>query len=799
MKTLLMALLVFLMVFPLVGQQVTISGQLKDKNTQEGLAFVNLLLKKAKDSSFVTGTLSTEEGRFSLPPVKPGQYLLIVSHLGYQALVHPVYVGQLSAYLDLSILMLIPQVQTLSQVEVKGQREEVEEALDKKTYSLDKNLSQSGGSVLQAMQNLPGITVQDGQLQLRGSNKIAVLVDGKQTALTGFGSQSGLDNIPASAIERIEIIQNPSSRYDANGNAGIVNIVFRKSQQEGFNGKASLTTGLGALWIKEANLPTIRPQFQGTPKVNPSLSVNYRRKNLNTFLGGDVFYNPTLNKNEFVTRTYGDGTVIRQQTKRNRRTTFSTLRGGFDYNPSQAHSFSFSGLLSSEKILDDGDEPFFNADLSVRNRLWQFLEDELKTTLTLSSSYQYHFPQPGHLLQTGFNYTFHRENEKYFFTNIYPDYTGKDAFKLLSDENVTDLTADYIRPLPKGRLEAGLKYRWRFIPTQMTFYPGLNSPLDTNAGGGAVYNEHIPAVYGNYVLETPRFELEAGLRVEYVEVYYKVDPGHNTYRSDGYSYFQPFPNLRLSYKLGENDKFSFFFNRRVDRPNEFDIRVFPKYDDAEIIKVGNPALRPQFTTSFELGYKHGGEKGYFYGAVYHRAGQGTLTRIASTAPGSTLIYNVMQNAGASSNTGLELVLSKELSRLFGFNLSANGYYNRIEAFSVLNLYPVPTPFSAPADELFSGNLKGNGFFHLPAETELQLTALYLAPDLVPQGRIGTRFSLDVGLKKKIQQGKGELLFNATDLLNTMVIERNIRGSGFSYVSKDYYETQVIRLGYSRKF
>ena len=198
--------------------------------------------------------------------------------------------------------------------------------MDKKVFSVADNITQSGGSVLQSMQNLPGVTLHDGKVQLRGNDKVMVLIDGKQTALTGFGNQSGLDNIPASAIEKIEIINNPSAKYDANGNAGIINIIYKKNKQEGFNGKVGITSGYGALWERKENLPTIRPQYQVTPKINPSLSLNYRKNKINAFFQADYLYTETLNKNEFVTRTYDDGTIINQQTIRNRNTHFTTLK-----------------------------------------------------------------------------------------------------------------------------------------------------------------------------------------------------------------------------------------------------------------------------------------------------------------------------------------------------------------------------------------------------------------------------------------------------------------------------------------
>ena len=158
-----------------------------------------------------------------------------------------------------------------------------------------------------------------------------------------------------------------------------------------------------------------------------------------------------------------------------------------------------SGLFGSEKIIDHGDEPFFDAALKDRRRLWQFLEDELKTTVTATTAWQHKFKQPGRLLSASLNYTFHREDEKYFFTNILPGYIGLDSFALISDEHVMDLNVDYVQPLRHGRFETGFKFRRRSIPVNMKFKPGLNSPLDVSAGGWANYYETIPAAYGDFI------------------------------------------------------------------------------------------------------------------------------------------------------------------------------------------------------------------------------------------------------------------------------------------------------------
>lgn len=777
---------------------VTLSGIVKDTSGQAALAFVNVTLHKASDSTFISGTITAEEGRFSIADIAPGNYLLKFSCLGYHTKWQPLLAGQLSNFLSVGNISLQRSQVSINEVVVTGKVDEVSEKMDKKTFSPAANISQAGGSALDAMKNLPGVTAgQDGKVLLRGSDKVMILIDGKQTALTGMGGQSGLDNIPASAIAKIEIINNPSAKYDANGNAGIINIIYKKEKKEGFNGKVGLATGLGALWEKRENLPDIRPQYRATPKFNPSLSLNYRKNKVNFFFQGDNLYTQTLNKNEFTEKWYDHGEPVIQQVKRNRTTNIITGKTGIDWQPDDKNLFTISGLFSSEKILDRGDQPFFNADLSERQRLWQFLEDELKTTVTFSAGWQHQFKQPGRVLQMNLNYTFHREDEKYFFTNIMPAYTGLDSFKLLSDEHVADLTADYIHPLRFGRFEGGVKFRRRYIPTNMQFKPGLHSPLDTTAGGWANYGEIIPALYGMFVFENKDFEIEAGMRVEYVDLKYEVNPQHNTYRSNGYHYIQPFPNIRLAYRLNEQNKLTMFYNRRVDRPNEVDIRIFPKYDDAEIIKVGNPELRPQFTNTFELGYKTNWHSGYLYPALYHKRMDATISRIGTTVGNSNLIYNVFQNAGKSYQSGLEITLSQKLSRWASLQLNMNGYKNIIEGFTVLNRYPEPTRYTAPREEAFSGNIKLNSMFQFPSKIELQLTAIYLAPDIVPQGKIYSRFSIDMGAKKII--GRNEFFVNATDIANTLRIKRDVTGNGFTYTSTDYQETQVFRIGYNYKF
>lgn len=779
---------------------VTLSGRVQDAPSGQPIAYLTVQLRRQRDTAFVAGRLTDSTGAFVFTNLARGEYVLDLRRIGYAPLSKQVFVGELSRFLDVGVLKMEPATPALDKVTVTATRDEVANAMDRKSYTLADNIAQSGGSVVQAVASLPGVTVtQDGKIQLRGSDKVAVLIDGKQSALTGVASQAGLENLPASAIERIEIITNPGAKFDANASAGIINLVLKQEKQEGFNGSVGFTGGAGSLWSRRDNLPDVRAQRLFTPKLNPNVALNYRRGGTNSFLRGDWLHSPTMNKNEFATRTYTDGTVITQQILRNRRTDYATLNGGVDHAFDAHNSLTVSALFNREKILDDGDNPYFSGGLGNRYRLWQFLEDEVKYTAFASTVFTHRFAQPGHVLTVTGNYSFHREDEQYFFTNTLPTFTGKDAFKLLSDEHIGDLNVDYVRPLPQGRLELGFKGRYRSIPVNMQFFPGQQSPIDSGAGGWATYREKIPAAYATYVFETPTLEMEGGMRVEQVLLDYEVNPDHNTYRSDGYRYFQPFPTVRFAWKPANNHKLSLFFNRRVDRPNEVDIRIFPKYDEPELIKVGNPGLRPQFTTSVDLGYRTTWTSGSLYAAGYRRIVDATITRIATQAPGSPILYNVFQNAGRSWITGSELVWQQTVSRGVSLSTNANVYRTTIGAFSVLNRYPVPVTFTANRESLISGNFKVNANLLLPGQVDARVSSIYLAPDLFPQGRIGARYALDVGLRRNVQQGRGEIVVNATDLLNTNQVRRTLTGADFRYVSTDYLETQVVRLGYTWKF
>jgi outer membrane receptor protein involved in Fe transport len=793
----------FIFLFSFLGlkaQNATVFGVVMSKTTNQALPFATVMLLNTGDSSFVSGAITDEEGKFIINKLKKGKYTIKVSFIGFNESFFPVMVGELSDYLNLGAFYLQEDKATLSEFEVVDKRNELTQGLEKKNYNLDENLSQLGGSVLQALQNLPGITIdQNGRLFLRGSDKVAVLIDGQQSALTGMGTEQNLENIPASAIERVEIINNPSAKYDASGNAGIINIIFKKEEAKGWNGKAGFNLGLGNLWLKQENLPGTRPQFRFTPKVNPNIAINYRQQNLNFFLQADVLYREQVMKNEFITRTFEDGTVINQQFLEYRRQPIYNVKTGVDWEINKKNTLTTSLLYNYRAYTDLGDLPYFDGVTGAQLRFWEYYEKEVNQTLLASVAHEYKFSKPGKKLLNTFNYSFRRKDEVFDFTNTTPNLVGNDKTALIADEHIFELNTDFTLPLKQGKLELGAKQRARVFPNLITFSPGENSILDLGLAGSAEYREYLSAWYGNYIYEKEKLQIEAGLRFEYAQIDYLVDPNHAVYESDGFNYFEPFPNVRFTYNVNENQKISAFYNRRVDRPEEKYLRVFPSYSDPEILGLGNPSLLPMFTQNFEIAQQLSFNNWSLYSAIYYRLSNNIFTQILTEVPGSTQLINVWQNAGIGTNSGVELIFSTELSKQLKLNLNGNIYQNVIEAFSLTNAYPENINFEAGRRQLYSGNIKLNIAYSFFETYKLQFTATYLAPDIVPQGKILERYFADLGISKAIQKGKGELFFNVSDIFNTLEVAFELEGTDFTVSSRDFFETQVIRFGYSYRF
>lgn len=370
-------------------------------------------------------------------------------------------------------------------------------------------------------------------------------------------------------------------------------------------------------------------------------------------------------------------------------------------------------------------------------------------------------------------------------------------------EHTTSLSTDYARALSSGKIEAGAKVRFRNLPVDYRINRGNQSIIYPDLGDFSKWKENLYAFYGNYLLEKERFDVEAGLRAEQTDVSYELDPQNAYYPSnDKYDYFELFPSVRFTYKLNDKNKLSLFYNRRVDRPGEPELRVFPKYDDPELLKVGTPYLRPQFTNSVEVAHRYNWDSGSLFSAVYHRQIKGEYQRILSidnSNPDYDIVNKIYQNTGESTNTGIELLFSQDLTENWKLTASTNIYRNSIDAYQGTLLFPFVRPFTIEKTSNTAGDFKLSSTFTLPLDIEAQITGLYFSKRNIPQGEELARSSIDFGLKKNIWNETGEITLSASDLFNSFGLRQRIDGEGFTALYENYYETQIVRLGMKYKF
>jgi hypothetical protein len=802
MRHLHLVLLIGLTSICFAQNSATIAGRVVDSNTQQVLGFAAIELRDSTTNQVLTAILADEEGGFTIESVPRGIYLVHISDAGYLATDQELTVGLANDIFNLGDIDLQPSNIAVEEIVVTGTAFEFEEGV--RSFSLADNAAFSGGSVLDAMRGLPGITVdQEGQVLLRGSDRVTVLIDGKPSALTGYGNQSGLGSIPSANVESIQIINNPSSRYDAAGLAGVINIVYKDDRSYGWTGDFSFTAAVGQLDKRKEDLPTELGSFSNNFKYTPAISLNYGGENFDYYFQAEVLSQDFLPNNEFTTRFYDNGDVTLSQVPENRDQTHYIVKTGVDWAYSPDDTITASMLWDYEEHVDIAQVPFIDQASDVLLRYWFWREEEVTGFFNLNLGWEHAFAEVGRELSASIQFTQGWEDESYFLNEESPIRIGTDETHLDAKEYTVPLQIDYVHPLANGRLELGSKLQKRWLPVTYDIVPGTLSVIYPGLGDESEWGENIYAGYMNYVLEEASYGVEAGFRLEQTEVYYDVPPTNIYYAdNDEYDYFEVYPNLRFTYNLDLDNSLSLHFNSRVDRPGEPELRVFPKYDDPELSKTGNPYLRPQFTKTYELAYQRFWETGSAYVALYHRDIEDTFQRLYAPDT-SNLVYpithKIYQNTGESSNDGIELTLSQDINAIWSLNGSLNWYQNKIDGDTVEVLFPFVRDLTIAASEDDTWDFKLNNQLSLPYDTALQLSYIYYGDRNIPQGTAKARSSFDIGLNKSVLEGRGELTFSFSDVFNSFGIDEEYEADGYVASYQNYYESQIARLSLTYDF
>ncbi|NDK56808.1 outer membrane beta-barrel family protein [Pontibacter fetidus] len=795
-------LLTFLTLPAALSAQTTpsgkISGTLQDAVSKTPVGFANVVLLSARDSSLVTGATSDIEGKFILERVPEGRFMLRASMVGYPAKFVPnINITAASPTVSLGTIVISPTSTQLGEVQVTAERELVQYDLDKKVVNVSKDIAAQSGSVAEVMQNLPSVTVDiDGNVSMRGSQNVTILIDGKRSALSNLT----LDQIPANLIESIELITNPSSKYNPEGTSGIINLVMKKEKKPGFHGSASVTAGT-------------------YDNYNTSLNLNYRyfKWSLN---GGYDYRQRTRpgTSNSFTTNYYLDtldrtidSTSYRlQHAKRNSTDVSHNFRFGADYYLNPKITLSGSALYRFGQ--DEGrntinysflDENRIQRSASIRNTTDQ--EDEKAMGLTLG--YRQTFDRKGQELTADvvFNTNVDDEISRFRESDLASADLPEVQETLVDDGNYEFVAnADYVHPISESsNLEAGFRSTFERLDEDSRFFNLDNTTgqlvYDRELSNHFVYDEQVHALYANYNNKYKTISYQLGLRAE--QTYTTSDQRTQNLISDN-NYFSLFPTLFITNDFDDNNKVQFSYSRRINRPRSRFLNPFVDRSDIYNIQYGNPKLKPEFVNSLELGYlRYFGNASLNSTAFYRH----TTDEIERFRTPTTITITQMDEEGneverevpaneitflnLASNTsyGVELGVNYPVTNWWKLNGSISGF--RTE----LNTTQNDTELSSSQ---ISWNSKLNSTMTVWKDMDIQLSAFYRAPTADIQGRMEQMFSTDLGVKKDVWKKNGTISLRVSDLFNTRQFNFLSFGPEFRTESENRRQSRIIYLGFT---
>ncbi|MGV3540419.1 MAG: TonB-dependent receptor domain-containing protein [Rufibacter sp.] len=772
--------------------QGKITGTLQDATTKQPVGYATAALLSGPDSTIVASALVDGDGTFSISPVPNGRFALKISFVGYATRVVPnIAVTAAKPTVNLGVVQLQAATTLLKAVEVVGQREQVEYALDKRVYNVSQDLSTVGGTAVDVMQNVPSVTVdQEGTVSMRGTSNITILIDGKPSALSGLG----LDQIPASTIERVEVITNPSSKYDPSGTGGVLNIILKKEKQRGLNGMVSATAGMGG-------------------RYNASTNLNYRLGKLNLFTNYDFRHDIRRGTGSQFRTNYGeDAMPFQDQNSENSRTWGShNFRFGADYQLTESQSLTASAMYRYGYRESDGNTwyRFLNENRDIDSTSTRTsIGSEDRDMWEYSLSYRKTFAQPGRELTADAVFNMETEvGEDEFRQDFFTREGGPSPFsptilqrnEPIEKERELSVQVDYVNPIgEKGKWEAGYRTTFEREDADNQAFDFANGEFINSVGrtNHFVYDEWVHAVYGNYGNVFKKFSYQLGARLEQTNL---VANQITQERRNARDYFNIFPSLFLTYDFSELQKIQTSYSRRIDRPGTRELDPFLDISDPYKLEQGNPNLNPEFIDSYEVNYLHFWDHATATGSVFYRKMTDIVQSIRQIQPGQVgsqqVTYTTYQNIAEGASYGIELTGTVNPTSWWRLNANASGFNYKIDG----------TNQGLASTSRLSWTSRLNSNFTLPFKTEVQLSLYYRSPTVTVQGERSDMFFTSLSARKEVLKGKGNIILRVQDLFNTMRFDGYSYGADsdgnrtFEESSRYKPESQIVYLGFSYRF
>jgi outer membrane receptor protein involved in Fe transport len=829
----LILLVLFGLSVTLQAQQGTVRGRVVDSRSGENIEYATVALLSAKDSTLKGGTVTESNGTFRLE-APYGRYLLRITFVGYepQYYKNAVVLSAEHPTMNLGKVAINPQATLMEAVEVVAERSMVEYQLDKRVVNVDKNIVAGGGTASDVLEQVPSVAIDnDGNVTLRGSSNVKVLVNGRPSELLASDLSTLLEQIPASTVENVEVITNPSAKYDPEGMSGIINIKLkdRTAGALGLNGVVNVNVGAPLPFMVPDSLAAMSPMGKFIPTAMGNISLNYATEKYNLFLNADGGLRQRGNKSESDIEYLAGGVP-----------TSHNAIDQYSLNPNRMGSIKIGG----EYFFNDKNSLLLSYQLRGGNRMRNsniYAHDLLYP----NDSLRYHQIAEGdnqnvnHSFNLLYTKKFDRKDEELTFDatfstrQVHGDGTQEQTYadpaanldnyyqRLSETENhhqALNLKLNYLRPLDSflgkegWRLETGYEGRmdWpdqRADYTRVSYLPSglLDSVYDALSSTHFNYRQQVHAVYatlGGSI--TDALSLQAGLRGEYASVY-GVDLNHPGTDTIDKPYWQLYPTLHLSYKISEMQSAQVSYSRRVHRPHMWDLNPYMDIREDNQMSFGNPNLDPEYTNAFEISYNLGIKKVNIFTSLYYRQTNNMITRYGFTWCADSVAryawwepYNPQYdgyrastsfNLSTGYNYGMEFIFDWQVFQWWKINVSLNVYQSHIEGTELLHNQSTSS---------FQASGKFSSFMTLPDDWTIQLSGQYWAPWLDLQTQMDPSYWVDLAVKKDVFNKCGTINLRVSDVLCTGGWGHTTYSQTFNRVVKAKRLSPTITLGFSWK-
>ena len=755
----------------------TVKGKVLDAQTNEPLEFVTISITKKGADDLPKGTITNQEGIFTVENLPVDTFILKASMVGYVAYETDIVIAHENNIVDIPQILLHKDVVGIEEVQVKGLRSQMKFELDKKVFNVAQNIASTGGSASDVLRNIPSVKVGNkGEVSLRGNSSVTIWIDGKASGLSSQNRGQILRQLPAESIDKIEITTNPSAKYSPEGTAGIINIILKKNRKAGYYGGVQAGVDSNGGYSANTNF-----NFSSS-KLDAFANLGFNRW---VFKSGG--YSNRLNYSG------ADTTYLNQESSGKGTWNSWFARTGLTWHVTTKDHLSLSGMT----MIDNGTD---NNTIDYRSNITDFYSQSQRISSmkndmlggNLQLGYKHEFSDNSNIdFSASYNWWKMNQAAVYKQTSLFAINKEISSFqKQKSDvgSHNWEFQVDYVNTInEKHKIEAGYKGTLDKNVSPVETYSGGNEnntqPV-TSLFNRFTYNQDVHAIYGTYGGRLGKFSYQAGVRGEYSNIvtrslaYMQAEEDVAPYKTH---YFKLFPSTFISYSLPNDNEVQLNYSRRISRPWEEQLNPFMNLTDSTNISFGNPFLKPEYSNSFELNYIKNWENHMFSFSGYFRTTENVIQDISYME--NSVMKTTYENITKSTSTGTELVLKDKFFNKIDLTTSVNLFYYKLDGFSYLP-QGAASPVTGKMQDNFTWNVQMIANIALPKSYTLQLNGDYNARQLIAQGYEKASYSLDAGLRKSFD--KFSISLSAEDIFNSRKWSTVTNGAGFKQVSQSWW-------------